>query len=221
MCFSPVADVAAAAVIGGVGVDAVRHVHTRAQWPLAALPLLLATHTLIEAFVWWGVRGDVSHQAETVATTFYLVIAFLVLPIYVPATVLLLERSATHRVIEIGALVAGTLCAVGLAAALIGRPFRATPEGHHLVYHVHMWAGPLTIALYLVSTCGAMIVSGRPFLRWFGLVNAVAVAVLAWIATDAVTSLWCAWAAVTSIAVAVYLRSTGPAAGHPVPAPAA
>jgi hypothetical protein len=220
MCFSPEADVVAAVVIGGAGIDAARHVRTRPQWPLAALPLLLASHTLIEAFVWWGVRGDVSHRTGTVATALYLVIAFVVLPVYIPATVLLLERSPAHRLIEIGTLVAGVLCAVGLAAVLVARPFRASPEGHHLVYHVHMWAGPMIIALYLVSTCGTMIVSGRRFLRWFGLVNTAAVALLAWIATDAVTSLWCAWAAVTSIAVAVYLRSTGPAAGRPVPAPA-
>ncbi|WP_313954386.1 DUF6629 family protein, partial [Frankia sp. CpI1-P] len=42
MCFSPEADVVAAVVIGGVGVDAARHVRTGAQWPLAALPLLFA-----------------------------------------------------------------------------------------------------------------------------------------------------------------------------------
>jgi hypothetical protein len=211
MCFSPEADVVSAVVIGVGGVDAARHVQQRAQWPLAALPLLLATHTFVEAFVWWGVRGEVSSQVQTVATAVYLGIAFVVLPVYVPVTVLLLERSARHRLIEIVALAAGLLCAAGLAAALVAGPVRASPEGHHIVYHVHLHATPVIIALYLVSTCGVLVVSGRPFLRWFGIVNVAAVALLAWVATDAVTSLWCAWAAVTSIAVAVYLRSTGPA----------
>ncbi|KJE20338.1 hypothetical protein FF36_05396 [Frankia torreyi] len=201
----------AAVVIGGVGVDAARHVRTGAQWPLAALPLLFAGHTLVEAFVWWGLRGDVSGRVQTVATVLYLIFAFLVLPVYVPVTVLVLEHVPRHRPIEIITLVAGVICAAGLAVALISKPFTARPEGHHIVYHVHLHAGPVIIALYLVSTCGALIVSGRRFLRWFGVFNLAAVALLAWVATEAVTSLWCAWAAVTSMAVAAYLRSAGPA----------
>ncbi|EFC79974.1 hypothetical protein [Parafrankia sp. EUN1f] len=59
------------------------------------------------------------------------------------------------------------------------------------------------------------------FLRWFGAVNLAAVGLLAWLETDAVTSLWCAWAAVTSIAVAVHLRHHGDShrSGQRLPAP--
>ncbi|WP_045878439.1 DUF6629 family protein [Pseudofrankia sp. DC12] len=219
MCFSPEADVVSAVVIGAVGVDTVRHVRTGAQWPLAVLPLLLAGHTFVEAFVWWGLRGDVSHGALTVATASYAAVAFVVLPVYVPVTVLALEHSPAHRLAEVVTLAAGVLCAAGLVAALVARPVTATPDGHHIVYHVHMYAGPVIIVLYLVSTCGALVVSGRSFLRWYGVVNMAAVGLLAWIATDAVTSLWCAWAAVTSIAVAWHLRSGG-AGGQRVGRPA-
>ena len=210
MCFSPEADLVAAVVIGGIGVDATRHVRSAAQWPLAALPLLLAGHSLIEAFVWWGVRGDVSGGVQTVATALYVGIAFVVLPVYIPVTVLLLENRPFHRPAEIVTLVAGVVCATELTAALIARPYSASPHGHHLVYHVHLHAGAVITALYLLSTCGALLVSGRPFLRWYGVVNIAAVAMLAWVALDALTSLWCAWAAVTSIAVAVRLRSGAP-----------
>ncbi|MBL7496535.1 hypothetical protein I6A84_21635 [Frankia sp. CNm7] len=210
----------AAVVIGGIGVDAARHVQNGAQWPLAALPLLLAGHTLVEAFVWWGLRGDVGDVVQTVATALYLGVAFVVLPVYVPVMVLVLEDAPMLRAVEIVTLVAGVLCAIWLAAALVTEPFTARPEGHHIVYHVHLPAGAVVIALYLVSTCGALIVSGQRFLRWFGVINLAAVALLAWIATDAVTSLWCAWAAVTSAAVAGYLRSAGPATSRGAPASA-
>jgi len=218
MCFSPEADVVSAVVIGGVGVDAVRHVRNAAQWPLAVLPLLLAGHTLVEAFVWWGLRGDVSGGVQSAATALYLVVALVVLPVYVPVMVLVLERAPTLRAIEIVLLAAGVACAIALAVALVARPFAASRDGHHIVYHVHLAAGPVVVVLYLLSTCGVLIVSGRRFLRWFGVINVAAVALLAWIAMDAVTSLWCAWAAVTSVAVAGYVRSAGPATPRGVPA---
>ncbi|WP_238436376.1 MULTISPECIES: DUF6629 family protein [unclassified Frankia] len=219
MCFSPEADVVAGIVIGGVGIDAARHVRDRAQWPLAALPLLLAGHSLVEAFVWWGLRGEVSGGVLRGATVVYLVIAFLVLPVYIPVMVLLLERSAAHRAMEIVTLAAGVLCTAWLGVAMVTRPFVARADGHHIVYHVHLQAGPAVIVLYLLSTCGALIISGRRFLRWYGIVNLAAVALLAWVATDAVTSLWCVWAAITCVSVAVYLRATGPAAGPRAPVP--
>ena len=36
----------------------------------------------------------------------------------------------------------------------------------------------------------------------FGLANLAAVVVLVWIESSALTSLWCAWAAITSLAIA-------------------
>jgi hypothetical protein len=209
MCFSPEADVVAAAVIGAAGVDALRHVRRRAQWPLAALPVLLAAHTPAEAFVWWGLRGTVGDAGRAAATAIYLGFAFLVLPVYVPAAVLALERVPARRRVEVVALVTGVLCSAGLAAALAAGPVTARPERHHVVYSVDLWAGPAVVALYVLSTCGALLVSGRRFLRRFGVANLAALLLLAWVATDAVTSLWCAWAAATSIAAAVYLRRSG------------
>ncbi|CAI7979278.1 conserved membrane hypothetical protein [Frankia sp. Hr75.2] len=224
MCFSPEADVAAAAIIGAVGVDALRHVPKRAAWPMAALPVLFAAHTLTEAFVWWGVRGELggtetNAAALTAATAVYLAFAFVILPLYVPVAVLALERVPARRRAGAAALAAGAVCAGWLAFALVTGPVRAHADERHITYTVHLWMGSVPIALYLVSTCGVLLLSGRPFLRWFGAANLLAVAVLAWVSTEAVTSLWCAWAAVTSVAIAAHLRGRTPA-GAPAGAPA-
>ena len=40
----------------------------------------------------------------------------------------------------------------------------------------------------------------------FGLANLAAVVLLAWLESSALTSLWCAWAAVTSLAIVAHLR---------------
>ena len=59
MCFSAEADLVAGVVVTAIGIDAIQRVHSRKEVPLAALPLLFGVHTLIEAFVWWGLEGKV------------------------------------------------------------------------------------------------------------------------------------------------------------------
>ncbi|MCK9899761.1 hypothetical protein CC117_01575 [Parafrankia colletiae] len=220
MCFAPEADVVAAVAIGAVGVDALRHVRDRAAWPLAALPVLFAAHTLTEAFVWWGVRGDfvdpgASAATRSAATAVYLAFAFVILPVYVPVVMLALERSPARQRAGAAVLAAGVVCAAWLAAALVTGPVRARADEHHITYTVDLWAGSVPIALYLVSTCGVLLLSGQPFLRRFGAVNLVAVAALAWVSTAAVTSLWCLWAAATSVSIAWHLRARAGAPGRP------
>ena len=69
-------------VIGAIGVGAVHSAQRRHEHiALAALPLLLGAHQVIEAFVWLGLQGHVPHELERVALWAYLLIAFVVLPI--------------------------------------------------------------------------------------------------------------------------------------------
>ncbi len=58
-----------------------------------------------------------------------------------------------------------------------------------------------------------MLVSSHRHIRWYGVVNVVAVGVLALVSATAFVSLWCVWAAVTSVAVAAHLRRTALAPG--------
>lgn len=53
-----------------------------------------------------------------------------------------------------------------------------------------------------------MLVASSKLLVLFGLGNVAAVMGLGWLTFTGFTSLWCAWAAITSIAIAVYLRRT-------------
>lgn len=96
MCFSAEADVVAAVVVGGIGVDALRHVRHRREVLLGALPMVFAVHQLIEAFVWWGLDGRVDWEIGRAALWWYLAIAF-VLPVLVPLAVRAVEPSTCAR----------------------------------------------------------------------------------------------------------------------------
>jgi hypothetical protein len=205
MCFSPEVDVAAGLLVGAVGIDTLRHVRRRAELALAVLPLVFAVHQLVESFVWWGLEGKVSaavgHRAEWV----YLAIAFGVLPVLVPIAVGALEPAARRRRTQVLTVV-GVVVASALMYAVVRGPITATIEGHHVSYDADLWHGDFLAGLYVVATCGSMLVSHHAHVRAYGLVNLGAVVLLAWLNQSAFISLWCVWAGVTSVAIDLHLR---------------
>lgn len=205
MCFSAEADLVAGVVVGAIGIDALRHVQRPDERPLALLPLLLAGHQIVEAFVWWGLRGDVSWSTGRAAMWIYLLIAFCVVPVAVPYALAVLERRYAGRsrwaFVALGAAVAAVLL-----YALVRGPVTAETEQHHIDYRIDLWLGGAVVALYVVATVGPLLRSRQVHLRLLGIVNLVAVVALAWLSSSAFISLWCAWAAVTSVAIAAHLR---------------
>jgi hypothetical protein len=206
MCFSPEADLVAGLVVGGIGVDAVRHVRRPSERLLASIPLVLAAHQLIEVAVWWGLDGDLSHATWRAAMYAYLAIAFGVVPVLIPAAITALEPPR-RRLRMVGFVVAGCLVAGVLLVALVRRPVRAAIESHHIAYHAHLWHGGIVVVLYVVATCGPALFSSYRHIRRYGVGNLVAVCALAWLDQSGLISLWCVWAAVTSVAIALHLRS--------------
>lgn len=212
MCFSPEMDVVAGLAIGAVGVDALRHVRSPAERLLAVLPMIFAGHQLTEAFVWWGLQGKVSSALGQGAEWLYLVVAFGVLPLLVPLAVGALDPVPNRR--RTGIFVAtGFVVAVTLMFAVLRGPIVATIQGHYIAYDVDLWHGEAIVFLYVVATCGALLVSDHRHVRAWGTVNLAIVAVLAWVNQAGFISLWCLWAAITSVAIATHLRYASPRPG--------
>jgi hypothetical protein len=219
MCFSAEADLFTGVVVGAVGVDALRHVRKPHQIALAATPLLLAVHEIDEAFVWWGLRGQLSWPVEHAAIYVFLAIAF-VLPFWVPFAMLGVETRVHRRRWMMGFLIVGTVTSVALLVAVVRGPVGASIDGSHIAYSADIGYADILVALYVVATCGSCLVASNRWLVLLGLANLSAVIALGWITFTGFTSLWCAWAALTSIAIAVYLRRTRSTPGLGVLPPA-
>jgi hypothetical protein len=206
MCFSAEVDLVAGLAITAIGVDAVRHSRYRTELPLAMLPVLFGIHQIIESVVWWGLEGRIADGAWHAARWAYLAIAFGVVPVWVPLAVGALEGGAMRRRTRWFTAV-GTAVAVVLMVAVVRGPIESTIEGRHIAYRVDLWQGGVLVALYLVATCGVLLQSEHVAVRRFGAVNLAAVSVLVALDQGAFISLWCAWAAVTSAAIALHLRA--------------
>jgi hypothetical protein len=79
-------------------------------------------------------------------------------------------------------------------------------HGHHIAYTAGVTYAVLLTVLYVVATCGSLLAASDRLLAGFGLANLAVVGVITWLTFTGLTSSWCAWAAIGSVAIAVYLR---------------
>ncbi|MHC3467824.1 DUF6629 family protein [Streptomyces sp. 7R007] len=199
MCWSATADLVAGSGIAAVGAVCVARTRRRRDLPLAALPLLLGAHQLVEAAVWHGGGGTGP------ATVAWAVIALPLLAVWVPAGVLCAApRRALPRLA--GPAAAGAATAAGLAYALATRPVLAEIRGHTVGYAIGLSHPQLLIAGYLFATVGALLLSGDRRLTLLGvLVGAGALVCWALWRLEFVST-WCAVAAVCSVVVYGWVR---------------
>lgn len=206
MCFAPEADLVAGAVVGAIGVSALRQVRRPQDLALAAVPVVLGAHLLVEVPVWWGQSGQVPPDVANAAVALYLLIALVLLPVLVPTALRAAEPPGPRRTAMGGASAAGGAVAAVYLSAVLRGPIGAEVEGHHLVYTKVVPLGGWVAAAYILVTCGPLLASSHRRIVMFGGLNLVAVAVIDWVARTGLTSLWCAWAAVTSVVISAHVR---------------
>ncbi len=217
MCFSAQADVVAGIAVVATGLDTCRHVRHPKERLLAALPLVLGAHQVVEVFVWWDLQGHVSHDVGRLALWAYLVVAFVVLPVYVPLTVVMIEPTRQRRWQMAPFLALGGLVSAVLLATMVRGPISAMLRPWHLSYGIGLSHAVLVVMLYVTAICGPLLFSGYRHVAIFGAGNLMVVLTLAVLTADGFASLWCVYAAISAAAIALHLRF---AKAHRVAAPA-
>ncbi len=205
MCLSPQVDVAVGLAISVVAVDTLRHCKHPRLLGLALLPAIFAVHSFTSAFVWLGLLGDVSPAVLNAATGFYLFVAFVLLPMYAPTAVLLVEPRGWRRSVFVLLVLAGIYAGMSFLIALIEGRGSAVACDFYISFNIDFTATSVAVA-YILATCGALLLSGQRILVYWGLVNALAVGGLAYWASRGLPSLWCFLAACSSVFIAWYLR---------------
>ncbi|GHD32460.1 hypothetical protein GCM10010335_24370 [Streptomyces galbus] len=192
----------AVAAVGAACVARTRHAR---DLPLAALPLLLGAHQLVEARVWHTGGGTGP------ATLAWAVIALPLLAVWVPVAVWCAVPDRVRRRLLLP-LASGAVTAAFLAHALATRTVRAEIRGHTVGYVLGLPHPPLLVAGYLVATIGAFLLSGDRVLVLLGLLVAVGALVCGALWRLEFVSTWCALAAVCSVVVWAWVGRRSPAA---------
>jgi len=205
MCWSPTADLIAGSAVILLGVVSVSSTRRPRDLPLAALPVVLGVHQLIESLVWRSSDGEIGAGIGHVATILWVVIAYPLLPAFVPLAVLATAgRGARMR--QLPFTVIGLVTSAVLAYDMASGPVSAEAVGHTMRYGVHVPYDDALVAAYLVATIGALLVSDQQEIRTLGVVIAAGALVCFVLWQAEFVSTWCALAAVTSVIVLHWSR---------------
>ncbi|MFZ5965014.1 DUF6629 family protein [Thalassococcus sp. BH17M4-6] len=199
MCISAEVNFVASAIIGAVGVATLAHVRRPRDVLFGAMPLLFALHQFVEGFVWLGIGGTIDKLAFDNAAFLFLLYAQGILPIVMPLSVLLMEDVLWRR----RALAAITALAFVFGAYMImgvvSYPTSCYAKNLSIVYSNPVTETWWTALLYILVTCGALVLSGFSVVRWFGVLNLIGLTVVMIVKSYAFSSVWCFYAAVISV----------------------
>ncbi len=193
--------------VAAVGVACVARVRSVRDLPLAALPLLLGAHQIVESVVW------ASDGGSGPATVIWAVIALPVLAVWVPAGVLCAAPPHARPRLTV-LLAAGTATAAMLAHGLAAAPVTAEIRGRTVGYAVDLSHPLLLVIGYLLATVGSLLLSGDRRLLVMGVLVAVGALVCWALWRLEFVSTWCAFAAMCSVVLFGWVRARPPSSTH-------
>lgn len=201
MCFSATASFVACGVIGAIGVATLRHVREPRTLLFASVPMLFAVHQFTEGWVWLGLEGRIDKVALDHVTFLFMLYAQGILPLLMPAAVALMEPPGWRRSAIFGLTVIGALVFAWDVTGLIVLPSRCVIVQDSIAYRNHITGNVWISCLYVLATCGAMLLSSHRVVRWYGVLNVVALAITEIVKQHAFASVWCFYAAIMSVVI--------------------
>jgi hypothetical protein len=200
MCFSATASFVASGglLLTGAATYAVARKKDKV---LIAIPILFGIQQAFEGVQWLHLdRGSTSPFAGYG----FLLFAFIIWPVYVPAFVSLLD--AKRRKLLRWFLAAGSLVSAYFVVVLATQPLRIRERTNCVNYTFDLPGQWIVLALYLLAILGPLFLSSRPVFRWFGVVILVLSAVAGTIYHHNFISVWCFFAALVSGMFFLYVQ---------------
>lgn len=201
MCFSATASFVASGVIGSIGVATLRHVREPRALLFASVPLLFAFHQLCEGFVWLGLDGRIGKVALDHVAFLFTMYAQGILPLLMPVAVLLMEPPGRRRGVILGLTGIGALVCAWDVVGLVGFPTHTFVEYHSIAYRNPMAGNFFISCLYILATCGALLLSTHRVVMWYGALNVIGLTITQIVREYAFTSVWCFYAAILSVII--------------------
>jgi hypothetical protein len=226
MCFSAAGSFAAAGVLAAIGTTSLRKNKSTPLRMFAAIPLLFAAQQAAEGIVWLTMNRPDLAGLQGLAVMTFLGFALLVWPAWLPLSLLRMEGQPSRRRMLAGLCLAG--CVVSTCATLLLVRWHPTAQvaGHSIRY---LYAGGppqlppgLYLAAYAIPTVVPFFVSSASLARITGLALIASLIAAVIVERDALTSVWCFFAALLSglVLIAVMHEQRLTSRGVPALSPA-
>lgn len=201
MCFSATSSFIASGVIGAIGIATLRHVREPRALLFAAVPMLFAVHQFTEGWVWLGLEGHIGKVGFDHVAFLFMLYAQGILPLLMPAAVALMEPPGWRRTAILGLTGIGALVCAWDVTGLVFLPSRCFVEQYSIAYRNPMTGNMWISYLYILATCGALLLSTHRVVRWYGVLNVIALTIAEIVKEYAFASVWCFYAAIMSVMI--------------------
>jgi len=213
MCYSAQASFAASGALAVGSVAISRLPKAKAGVPLSLFPAIFAAHQFIEGLIWLNHNGVLPDAYRPAAVYAYVLIAYVLWPVFVPFSAYLLETDRRRRTIILFCQVVGLGVGVSLLLAALRQPVAVSADCCSLSYGVN--APYLLVVPYLVAVSIPFLLSSQKSLVLFGVGIVVSCAAAAIAASAAeFPSLWCFLAALLSAGLYLHFRATTRVTAH-------
>jgi len=201
MCFSAESSFVASVVIGSIGVATLRHVREPRALLFASVPMLFSLHQFFEGMVWLGLDGRIGKIGLEHFAFLFTLYAQGLLPLLMPAAVALMEPPGWRRRAILGLTALGALVCAWDLTGLIFYPSQVFIDHHSIAYR-NAWTGNFWIScLFIIATCGALLLSTHRVVRAYGVLNVIGLSVVQIVREYAFASVWCFYAAILSVII--------------------
>ena len=205
MCFSATASFVASGALVASGVAIARIPKPKSAIPLSMFPAIFAILQFIEGLLWLNHRGFLADNYKPVAVYAFLLIAFVLWPIFVPFSVYVLESGRIRRVIILLCQFTGMYAGLANLVIIIRGPVNASVIGHSFAYTTN--TTDILFYLYLISVFIPFLVSSNKRLVILGVALAALCVTAMFIASTATfPSVWCFYAAILSLFLYLFFR---------------
>jgi hypothetical protein len=200
MCFSAEASFAGGVIISTVGVAVLRKVHNPTQILFACIPLFFGIQQFSEGFLWLTLPRPEYLNLQKLDTYIFLTMADVLWPMWIPLSVLFMEKKKTRRQILWILLGLGLSLSLYYGYCLIIYNVYPQISGYHIQYKTdfpkpfRMYA----FAVYLVASITPLFVSSIKRTHLLGALMFLSCLITAIFFRQYLTSVWCFFAAIIS-----------------------
>ena len=203
MCFSAEASFGAGTILLGIGIASICKAESAPHKVLACMPLLFSMQQFDEGLLWLTFSNAAFLQWQQMAIHVFLLFAQVIWPVFVPLSMLLIEKHPVRKKILRITLGTGIVWSAYFLYCLFTLNTTAVVSDHHIRYdftypYTHGWIIGL---LYFIPTVISPLVSRNKKMQLIGALILLAYLISRVFYREYLISVWCYFAAVISIII--------------------
>lgn len=221
MCFSASASFGTSVVLGTIGLVALTKVEKPVQIPFAVIPVMFAVQQLTEGALWISLSDPSYISWSGFPVYVFLTFAQIIWPVWIPFSVLLLEKDRIRKRILIILLVMGLCISFYLLYCLFVYDVSAEIRAGHIYYTLNFPMALVWISsiLYFIPTVISLFISSVRRMPYLGVAILISFILTKMFFEDYLISVWCFFAAILSFIVLQITSTYSKRNIHPEPLP--